>query len=516
MKAATTTMISARHLAWFDTRGIDPETVTRFGIYSARRELDGGEVVQDPAGSILVFPYADRLSPVEGAKYRAPDKRFWQKPGVRKTFWNADILDDPALRKGDYALVITEGEMDALAVIQAGYPFVVSVPDGAPPARDKDGKKILVPKGADDIDPEHDEKYSFVFNNWDRLKQIKRIIVATDADEPGQRLAEELVRRLDRLRCSWVEMPKGCKDLNDVLVVHGSAEVLRIITSAKEYPVSGLYRYNEIPEEPDIEAYSTGWQSLDPLIKVFTPALMVVTGFAGQGKSTWTEQLVANLAINYGWVTAIASFEMRVKPYVTNSLATSLIRKQKWRKRPDGSVSPNWTPEESAKAESWLERHFVFIGPDPQNDDQEHDIDWLIDCAEAAVIRHGVRVLLVDPWNEIDHGKRSGESTTDYTGRAIRKLKRFAKQYGVLVVIVAHPAKSAIQKTPEAISLYDISDSAHFANKADIGVVIARLGNIEHDTLTACLIKKVRYQPETGKPGRVDLDFDPETRLFIQ
>lgn len=499
-------MISARHLAWFDNRGIDPETVTRFGIYSARRELDGGEVVPDPAGSILVFPYADRLSPVEGAKYRAPEKRFWQKPGVRKTFWNADILDDPALKKGDYALVITEGEMDALAVIQAGYPFVVSVPDGAPPARDKDGKKIVVPKSADDIDPEHDEKYSFVFNNWDRLKQIKRIIIATDADEPGQRLAEELVRRLDRLRCSWIELPKGCKDLNDVLVVHGSAEVLRIITGAKEYPVSGLYRYTEIPEEPDIAAYSTGWPKLDKFVKVFTPCLMVVTGFAGQGKSTWTEQLVANLAIRNQWVVGIASFEMRVKPYVTNSLSTVFL----------GYPRNAWTPADKKRADEWLERQFVFIGPDPQEDEREHDINWLIDCAEAAVIRHGMRVLLIDPWNEIDHGKRNGESTTDYTGRAIRALKRFAKSYGVLVIIVAHPSKGALQKSPEGISLYDISDSAHFANKADIGIVIARLGNIEVDTLTACLIKKIRYQPETGKPGRVDLDFDPEKKLFVQ
>jgi len=301
-------------------------------------------------------------------------------------------------------------------------------------------------------------------------------------------------------------MPKGYKDLNEVLVAHGSAEVMRLITGAKEYPVSGLYRYTEIPEEPDITAYSTGWSKLDKYLKVFTPALMVVTGFAGQGKSTWTEQLVANLAIRNQWVIGIASFEMRVKPYVTNSLSTVYL----------GYPRSEWTHNDRLRADAWLERQFVFIGPDPHEDDREHDINWLIECAEAAVIRHGMRVLLVDPWNEIDHGKRNGESTTDYTGRAIRALKRFAKSYGVLVIVVAHPSKSAIQKSPEAISLYDISDSAHFANKADIGVVIARLGNTEVDTLTACLVKKVRYQPETGRPGRVDLDFDRERKLFIE
>ncbi len=43
------------------------------------------------------------------------------------------MLDDPALHEGRAALVITEGECDALTAIDCGYPFAVSVPDGAPP-----------------------------------------------------------------------------------------------------------------------------------------------------------------------------------------------------------------------------------------------------------------------------------------------------------------------------------------------------------------------------------------------
>ncbi len=105
-------MLGTTHLAWLDKRGIDPELATRLGIYTARRG-ESGSVTPDDAGDILVFPFIEGEKEI-GAKYRGPQKRFWQKPNARKTFWNADVLDDPALKAGTHALVITEGEMTLL------------------------------------------------------------------------------------------------------------------------------------------------------------------------------------------------------------------------------------------------------------------------------------------------------------------------------------------------------------------------------------------------------------------
>ena len=80
----------------------------------------------------MVFPFLER-GVVVNEKYRAPGKKFWQRAGGRRTFWNSDALDDPALEAGHQALVITEGELDALTAIECGFPLSVSVPDGAPP-----------------------------------------------------------------------------------------------------------------------------------------------------------------------------------------------------------------------------------------------------------------------------------------------------------------------------------------------------------------------------------------------
>lgn len=501
--------INPRVLNWFEQeRAIDGETVVRLGIFTGRREAIGDQgdsrVVPDDNGEIIVFPFIDGGA-VVGEKYRARGKKFWQRPGGKKTFFNADILDDPGLIRGDYALVITEGEIDALSGIDAGYPFVVSVPDGAPPARDKDGNLIKVPEDDADIDPANDEKYSYIFNNWDRLKKIKRIILAVDSDEPGIRLAEELARRLDRVRCLRVEYPADCKDLNEVKVRYGSPAVMRVIGTAKPYPVSGVYRLSEIPPEPELAPKSTGWGRLDHLLKVFYPAFMVVTGLASNGKSTWTMQLVSQLADKYGWGCAIASFEMRIDPFVTNALIAPRIN------RP----LEQWHHMDVDDGKEWIEKRFVFIAPDPEKD-EDADIDWLIKRAEAAVIRHGIRVLLIDPWNEIEHVRRRDETLTEYVGRALRQLKKFARDFGVLVIVVVHPTKAAQSKKPEEISLYDCSDSAHFANKADLGVVVARMGTPEVDNITSVFVKKVRYQPDTGKPGHVDLTFDQLSRTFSQ
>jgi twinkle protein len=197
----------------FERRNISAETAVRYEIYTASRQADGS-VIPDGNGNIVVFPFLER-GVVVNEKYRGPGKKFWQRAGGRRTFWNSDALDDPALEAGHQALVITEGEIDALTSIECGFPLSVSVPDGAPPVPYRENPDDLAPI---DQGSEQAGKFEFLWNNRDRLKRIKRFIIATDGDRPGQRLAAEIVRRLSASRCLFVEYPPGTKDLNDVAV----------------------------------------------------------------------------------------------------------------------------------------------------------------------------------------------------------------------------------------------------------------------------------------------------------
>ena len=37
------------------------------------------------------------------------------------------------------------------------------------------------------------------------------------------------------------------------------------------------------------------------------------------------------------------------------------------------------------------------------------NIKWVLDLAKSAVLRHGVRGLVIDPYNELDHQRPPGQ-----------------------------------------------------------------------------------------------------------
>jgi twinkle protein len=489
----------------FEGRGISAETAARFGIYTGKTVQTAGpeprsDVVPDAEGNVVVFPFFER-SVVVAEKYRAPGKRFWQRPGGRRTFWNADALDDPSLATGHLPLIITEGEIDALTAVDCGFPLAVSVPDGAPTVPTGERPDELRP-----LDPgtEREGKFEFLFNNRERLRPVKRFILAVDNDLPGQRLAAELVRRLSASRCSFVEYPQGCKDLNDVRQKHGAEGVAAVLNGARPYPVKGLYKLTDYPDLPPRETYRTPWHSLDEHLRFFAGEFMVVTGIPNHGKSPFVFNMLIGLAQDHGWPAAIFSPETPVMPALRDKIRRMLLG------RPHEEASKT----EVAQADAWIGRYFTFIDPEPIGDghDEDFDLDWIIDRAKDAVLRNGIRILVIDPWNEIEHARHRDETVTDYIARSIRALKRFARQHDVAVIVVAHPTKEVGKDGKgRPPTLYDIEGSAAWYNKCDHGVVVHRFD--ETTSETTIRIAKCKWQ-ETGRKGLVNFRFDVRSEWF--
>jgi twinkle protein len=475
--------LGPKGVAFLQERGLDAKVTASYGLYTGRAVGDG-KVVPDRNGDVIGFPYFEKGVAV-AEKYRAPGKSFWQRRNGRRTFWNADVLDDPALEEGTHELIITEGEFDALTAICSGYRFVVSVPDGAPPPGS--------PTTADPGD-EATGKFAFLFNNRDRLKRVKRFILAVDNDAAGEQLRQELLRRLSVAKCSFVQYPDGCKDLNDVLMKRGPDGVRAVLEGAKPFPINGLYRLRDYPEMPKLTTFSTGWSALDQHLRLFAGEFMVITGIPSMGKSTWVSNLLVNLHHQYGWRSAIFSPEMPVAPHLRDLLRL-IIGGDK-------------------DADEIIDDAFCFLDADPtgKGDDDDFDLGWIIEKAVDAVHRYGVRVLLIDPWNEVEHAKRHGEMTTEYIARSVRELRQFARDYGVVVIVVAHPTKDVNDRGEIRIpNLYDVDGSAAWFNKSDHGICIHRRSPCENEA--SIFIQKVRFSM-SGKKGEIRLSFDLSSNRY--
>lgn len=417
-------------------------------------------------------------------KYRtiAGEKRFYQEGGATKQFWNLDVLRDASLCESP--LIITEGEFDALISIQCGYARTMSVPDGAPAEAIGENPESV--------------KYSFVSDAMKQLADVREIILATDSDGPGVNLMNDLALRLGRDRCKFVRYPVGCKDLNDAFKQFGTKGVTASLTRAEWCRVDGIYRMSQLPPIEDLPVFRLGMPVVDDHFRIRPTDLTVVTGIPSHGKSSWLNAIGCQMVEEHDWGVAFASFEQQPQRDHRRNLRTYYNRKR--------VIHQN--EEERAEADSWIDRHFSFIVP---SDEDEVTLEWTLEKSRAAIVQHSAKLIVIDPWNEMDHVRPRDISLTEYTGFAIKSLKRLARRFNVHVIVAAHPAKqqrddSGGFKMP---SLYDVSDSAHWYNKPDAGMIVWR-----GKDRTIIRVAKSRYHDQIGKPGDIDIRFDPETNHY--
>lgn len=466
-------MLSERHIELLEKRGLDPEIPVRFHVESEDRQW-------------IRIPYFVG-DDVVNWKYRTlfGEKRFRQDEGARKTFWNFNAITDLSL--ADQPLIVTEGELDAFAAIQAGFARVVSVPDGAPAQAVGDDDR-----GA---------KYSYVREAEPALRDVRGIVLATDADAPGVNLMNDLALRLGKARCRWVQYPNGCKDLNDVLREGGEAAIRDVIAGARWVRVDGVYRMSELPPITRADALDCGMPGLGDHYRLRLGDFVVLTGIPSHGKTQFVGDLCCRMAEAHGWDTAFASFESTAQTDHRRMLRTWYLE-----------AHPDAVSEARRKeADQWIDRHFTFLVPD---EDEDVTVAWLLEKAAAAVLRHGARIVVVDPWNEMDHLRPDNVTREEYTGIAIKQFRRFARKYRVHLIVIAHPTKLHKERSGGAPvpTLYDIADAAHWANKCDVGLVISRSGE---STETRLRVAKVRFEDEIGRAGDVMLRLDKARARYV-
>lgn len=456
---------------FFLGRGVDvPDLNVLPALTTGRQYFNslGGE--RDAVG----FIYGDRDEP-EAIKWRAIGDKAFTATGAARSFYGVDWLES------EEELIIVEGECDVIALASIGI-RAVSCPNGAP-------AKVSQKR----VDPEEDTKFSYLWEERERIEKCKKIILATDNDSAGEALAEEIARRVGRAKCWRVQFPEAVKDANDAVRSLGVEQTRAIFAKPIPVPLSGVYgaesyreTVKEIYDKGHGRGTSTGIESIDNLFTVAEGQLSIVTGLPGSGKSEFIDQIMINLAKNHSWKFAVCSFENPPAMHIAKLL-------EKTTSKPFYSgLAARMSDDEMDEGIGFIDKHFVFL---ESKDGAMATIDSIIDRTRQAVMRLGVRGLVIDPYNYIDMG--SDESEHTQISYMLSKIVSFAKAHGIHVWFVAHPQKMYARDdgsyaVPKGMN---ISGSAAWFAKADLGITVHRTEDL---TEVHCWKSRFKWVGQVG------------------
>lgn len=479
--------VSENVLNFFKTRGIEPRVVEYFKITESKEWMYEGKenpekgvpAFKEGVTSCINFNYFDDKKLVN-VKFRAKGKRFKLSPGSKLIFYNLDAI------KNSDECSIQEGEVDTMSAYQCNIFNCVSVPNGAS-------------KG--------NQRLEYLDNCIEYFLNKKKIILATDGDEAGLMLRNELMRRLGRDVCWVIDYPEGCKDTNEVLLKHGPEAVREMYANAYQLPIEGIVEGNELEREIlDIyengypKGVGIGYPEFDKNIGWIEGQLTLWTGIPGSGKSEFIDQVLVRLSSRHGWRHAIFAPENEPRFQAAAMISKFIGGKMVG----DDKISEM----KRDKGIQFIKDHFFFM----KVDEIDVTIDGILGLAKELILKKGINLLLIDPYNYIEHRIPQGYSETQYISELLTKIVTFGKINNVAIFLVAHPTK--IQKDAsgkyKVVTLYDISGSANFFNKTFNGISIYR--DFEQKIVTTH-IQKVKYK-WIGHVGSNDFTYDYPTGRY--
>ena len=429
---------------------LDPETVKKAGVMCAymHKKADD-EKSEDPHGIDSINPIRPDAEPVS-------------------------------------QLIITEGEKDRLTLMSCGFPYVLSIANGA----------------QTNIDESHE-----AFEEW--IAQVEEIIICGDTDRPGRGMVKALLNAYTA-RAKVVHLSGNRKDISDVYAAFGANEVRRIIQEAEDVAAQDIYDLHQ--HEPDIlevmmgnydKGYDVGMGMLTD--RIFHPTsdggLIILTGIPNSGKTDFLNCMMAHLMFQRQKRVAFFSFEKPVKAKHVREIARVALGVEDTASM-DQTMEESDAREVNSKVISYLTQHMV----DFDTKTRLPDSDYIIAMAERDMRKHGLDFLVIDPYVFIDMTEGGSRATeTEKVRLMLTKLQAWSRARRVWTIVVAHSRiqyKDGHESFPP-LDIYSIAGSAQWANLADFLFTVRRMNKPEEGkSYTIVEMLKVRDQ-EFCQPGKV-------------
>lgn len=348
----------------------------------------------------LVFPYLTPDGVTAHLKFRAlREKKFWSSPGTRPTLFGWQ-----AIPKDARAVVITEGELDAMSMWCYGFP-ALSVPFGTG-------------TGA---------KLDWVAEEWDNLERFDDIYVAFDQDDAGQAGMLALVDRLGRHRCRVISLPM--KDANACLMAGVTPDaMIKLVRDAVTLdPVelkSAVQYVDDVITEfyPPTNApigFMAPWERFGQKFQFRYGECTILAGANGHGKSEGAGHIALE-AMAQNVRTCVASLEFKPRKWLARLARQALC-----------SFTP--TEVDLRRLHEWYaDKLWVF--------DVTGRIDYkrVLQVFEYAYRRYGIRLFVLDNMSKLGMGEDDYNGQKEFT----EALTSFTMSHDVHVLCIAHMRKS--------------------------------------------------------------------------
>lgn len=481
---------------WFNKRAISRETLDKFLIFTKEEFMPQSAKKE----SCICFPYI-RDGQIINIKYRDAKKQFKLVKDAELIFYNLQSIGE---RK---YCIITEGEIDCMSVFQAGFSCEPVADDNGVLQNDDFCKwgVVSVPNGAS----KGNQKLEYLDNCSDWFLGLHEIIVATDNDEAGEMLREELIRRLGVERCKTINYPleevvplenglkRRCKDFNEVLMYLGKDVVVNIINNAEAIPIDGVYYLDDIFSSM-FQNFKNGvklgdttrFDEMDEYFRWKKGDMNLFTGYANWGKTFFVLQLMLTKSIWDGWKWAVFSPEN----FPANDFYDDLVEMYcgKWIRE--------MTDDEYTQACHFISEHIYYVYPE-----DGHDINSINERFRHLVMKKGIDGVLVDPFNQLDHLQKPYQREDQYLSEILKDIKRFALLNNIVYNIIAHPKNPSYQegRVLPVVDMYDISGGAMFGNKCDSLISYHRpeFHNNKNSPEVQVYVQKIKRKRTGGKLG---------------
>ena len=447
-------------IEYMERRGISAEVTERYAL-TTQRDHD----------NILVFPFFDDDGNMQFAKYRNMEyikgetrgSKEWCEANCKPILFGMDRCDPTT----SDTLVMTEGQIDSMSCAEAGIQNAVSVPTGS-------------------------NGFTWIPYCWDFLGKFKTLIVFGDYEKDRITLLAEMRSRFHgTVKHVREEDYRGCKDANEILLKYGKDAIINAITNAIPVEDARIKDLATITQKDlsQIPKISSGFSSFDAKTGGFYfGQLVILTGERGKGKSTLGSQFIAN-AVDQGRTCFCYSGEMPDWCF-QNWFDRQCAGQQhiNARRQPNGFVDYSVHADAALSIHEWYRGKCYLYDDAVLNGETEHEA--LPDTIRKAITQYGCSVILLD---NLMTAMQDDIASDFYRQQSafVRELANIARQYEVMIFLVAHPRKTNTSEFRND----DVSGSGNITNLAHM---ILNYGDTRDENDPGDRILKITKNRMTG------------------